>query len=228
MQKPDIIFLSNTKDIHHYGLTTRAINTLRSSEDYSFNEIIVETNTDYLKRGYVYHGSTVITPNEEFNYNRFLNIGLKYTKSDWIIIANNDVIFTSGWYTKLMDFHNSNSKFLSLSPYEPNWHIKKGMPNSVPYYAGYKTSYEIAGWCIVMHRSVVEQCNLFDERFKFWYQDNDYAETIQHEKIPHALITSSRVYHDISKSYDTLSPEKLHEMTHVQHQIFIQKWNKNA
>lgn len=226
MQNPDIIFLSNTKDIHHYGLTTRSINTLRASEPFSFNEIIVETNTDYLKRGYVYHGSTVITPNEEFNYNRFLNIGLKYTKSDWIIIANNDVIFTSGWYTKLMDFQYKNPHYLSLSPYEPNWHNNKNMLNTISHYEGYRTSFEITGWCIVINRSVVDKCNLFDEQFKFWYQDNDYAETLNYKNIPHALVTESRVYHDISRSYDTLTSQQLHEMTHAQEQIFNKKWKK--
>jgi len=44
----DIIILSNTTDFKHYGLTTRALNTLRASEtSYKFNEIIVETNTNY-------------------------------------------------------------------------------------------------------------------------------------------------------------------------------------
>lgn len=228
MQKPDIIFLSNTKGIHHYGLTTRAINTLRASEDFKFNEIIVESNTNYLDLGFVYNDSKVIIPKEDFNYNRFLNIGLQYTKSDWVVFANNDVIFTRNWYTKLMEFVDKHPQYLSLSPYEPNWHIKKGMPNTPAYYAGYKTSYEITGWCLVINRQVINTCNLFDEKFKFWYQDNDYAETIMHAKIPHALVTSSRVYHDISKSYDTITSEKLHEMTHSQHQIFIEKWGHTA
>lgn len=228
MIKPDIIFLSNTKDIHHYGLTTRAINTLRASEAFSFNEIIVETNAEYLNRGFIYNGSTVVIPNEDFNYNKFLNIGLKYSTSDWVIIANNDVIFTQNWFTNLMDFQSKNPQYLSLSPYEPNWHIEKGMHKTASHYAGYRTSYEITGWCIVIHRSVIDKCELFDEQFKFWYQDNDYAETIRHAKIQHALVTNSRVYHDISKSYDTMSAEKLHEMTHAQTQIFYKKWPQNS
>lgn len=224
----DIIFLSNTKDIHHYGLTTRAINSLRASEGFKFHEIIVESNSSHLDKGFVYHGSNVVTPNEEFNYNRFLNHGLKHTTSDWIVISNNDVIFTQNWFTNLMDFQKQNPQYLSLSPFEPNWHPKKGIYNTKLFYDGYKTSYEITGWCLVIHRSVIDSCNLFDERFKFWYQDNDYAETIKHKKIPHALVTNSRVYHDISKSYDTFTPEQMHDMTHAQHKIFIDKWGHAA
>jgi GT2 family glycosyltransferase len=98
------------------------------------------------------------------------------------------------------------------------------MLNDVEYYAGYRTSFEITGWCLVIHNSVIKQCNLFDERFKFWYQDNDYAETLKHANVPHALVTGSRVYHEISRSYDVLSSEQLHEMTNAQLNVFNKKW----
>jgi GT2 family glycosyltransferase len=227
MSKPiDIIILSNTTDLKHYGLTTRALNTLRASEtSYKFNEIIVETNTNYLDRGFLYHNSTVITPNEEFNYNRFLNFGLTKTESDWIVISNNDVIFTKKWFTKLMIFQKDNPDALSLSPFEPNWHPIHGLAGDINCYFGYRAAHEIAGWCIVLNRSVIEKCKLFDEAFTFWYQDNDYGKTLEANNIKHALVVSSRVYHDNSSSHDTVSnKEKLNSMTHNQIQTFNNKW----
>lgn len=223
----DAIILSNTKTIAHYGNTCRTINTLKASEEeYSFNPIVVESNANYLNSGFVYHGANVVIPNEQFNYNRFLNIGLKHATSEWIIISNNDVVYTNHWYSKLMKFVEKFPQYKSLSPYEPNWHANKQMPNDVEFYSGYRTSFEITGWCLVIHASVIEQCNLFDEQFKFWYQDNDYAETLKHAQVPHALVTNARVYHEISKSYDTLTEQQLHEMTHAQLNIFNKKWKK--
>jgi GT2 family glycosyltransferase len=224
----DIIFLSNSNDLKHYGLTTRALNTLRSSEtSYSFNEIIVETNTNYLDRGFIYNGSTVIIPNEEFNYNRFLNFGLAKTTSDWVVISNNDVMFTKNWFTKLMAFQKINPDVLSLSPYEPNWHPVHGLSNDNDCYFGYRAAHEITGWCLVIHRSVIEKCKLFDETFAFWYQDNDYGKTLEFNKLKHALVVSSRVYHDNSSSHDTVSSEdQLNLMTHKQANVFYKKWNK--
>jgi GT2 family glycosyltransferase len=224
----DVIFLSNTKTIEHYGYTTRAINTLRFSEpNIKFNEIVVETNPEYLNQGFCYNGSKVIIPNEEFNYNRFLNHGLKHSTADWVVVSNNDVIFTKNWFTKLIQFQKEHPEFLSLSPYEPNWHKSKNMSNNVEFYTGYRTSFEITGWCLVINKQVIKQCNLFDEQFKFWYQDNDYAETLKSQNIKHALVTNSRVYHDVSKSMNTVSNEILHEMTHAQSQIFHNKWTHN-
>lgn len=222
--QPDIIILSNSKTIEEYGLTQRAINSLRLSENFKFNEVIVETNTKYLQEGFVYQGSNVTTPGEDFNYNRFLNIGLNYCKSDWVIISNNDVIFTEKWFTKIMDFSKQNPEFLSFSPWEPNWHKKRGMLLDRDYYEGYRTSFEITGWCIVMHRSVIERCNLFDENFKFWYQDNDYALTLQHNKIKHALVTSSKVYHSVSGSHHLLDSKDKPFMTDGQIDVLRKKW----
>lgn len=228
METIDVIILSNTVSLKHYGLTTRTINTLRASESsYHFNEVIVETNSDYLDKGFLYHNSTVITPNEEFNYNRFLNIGLAQSKSEWIVISNNDVMFTKNWFSKLMKFKDDNPSVLSMSPYEPNWHIKHGMPSNVKNYFGYRAAHEIAGWCIVVHRSVIDKCVLFDESFSFWYQDNDYGLTLQSNDIVHALVVESRVYHDNSSSHDTvLDQNKLDLMTHKQITTFNNKWNK--
>jgi hypothetical protein len=70
----DVIFLSNTKDLSLYGLTQRAINTLRWSEDsINFDIKVVESNKEVYNYGYVYEGTHVIIPDEPFGYNKFLN-----------------------------------------------------------------------------------------------------------------------------------------------------------
>jgi hypothetical protein len=224
MCEVDTIILSNTKDIHYYGLLQRTINTLRWSEDtINFNTIIVESNKDYINKGYISNNANnIIVPSCEFNYNKFLNIGLQSCENEWIIIANNDLIFSKKWLTKIFDFRAKNKNFLSFSPYEPNWHCHKSLP-VCSFYEGYRTAYEITGWCIVMHHSIINKCQLFDEQFAFWYQDNDYAMSLKTKNIKHALIRDSRVYHETSQSHKLLG-EKENELTHMQREIFIKKW----
>ena len=224
----DVIILANTKDLQLYGMTQRAINTLLLSEkDHTFNIIIVESNVNILNEGFVYHNCNVIIPNEEFGYNKFLNHGLKHCKTDWVIIANNDLIFTQHWFTKLMAYNSKNPDVLSLSPWEPNWHEKRGMSDKQEAYVGYRTSFEITGWCLVMHKDVISKCELFDPRFKFWYQDNDYTMTLQKYNIKHALITKSRVYHMVSGSHHLLNNNR-HKMTDGQLDILKEKWGNNV
>ena len=226
MQNVDVIILSNTKDLSLYGLTQRTINTLRLSEqDYNFDIKVVETNAELLKDGFVYQGCNVVVPNVEFNYNKFLNDGLKHCSNDWIAVCNNDLIFTQHWFSNLMKFHQQHPDVKSLAPYEPNWHIKRGMSADAEVYYGYRTSFEITGWCLIVHRDVITTCDLFDENFAFWYQDNDYAETIKHHQFKHALVCNSRVYHMVSGSHHLLEDNK-HRMTNGQRDVFVNKWNK--
>ena len=55
--------------------------------------------------------------------------------------------------------------------------------------------------------------NNFDEQFKFWYQDNDYAFTLQKFGFKHALITKSKVKHLLSKSHNLIDRKEKYNMT---------------
>tara|TARA_R110000772_G_scaffold243554_1_gene356463 strand:- start:1870 stop:2592 length:723 start_codon:yes stop_codon:yes gene_type:complete len=233
----NVILLSNTSDIEKYGLTCRAINTLQSTahKGYSFNIVVVESNKAALDKGFLYPSSVaVVTPEEDFSYNKYLNHGLAYFEisddlgnvpGEWTIVANNDVIFTDNWFNTMMEFHNAFPEYKSLCPFEPNWHPKRDLPGTeARSYVGYRTSYEIAGWCIAIHKDVIKQCDLFDERFDFWYQDNDYALTIEAAGIKHALVVDSRVYHDVSGSHDLLTDKNKHDMTDGQYKVLKSKW----
>ena len=223
----DVIILSNTSNLEKYGMTCRSINSLHQSckaSDYKFNVILVESNEKIYDEGFIYDcNTTVIFPKEEFNYNRFLNIGLKHcSDSDWILISNNDVIFTENWLKEILSVNNSNPDILSFSPISPNWHCHKNLPDS-QFIVGYRSSYEVCGWCLLIKPSVVSTCNLFDERFKFWYQDDDYALELKSKNIKHALVTTSRVYHMESSSHDLLGSEK-ENLTNGQSRVFLDKW----
>ena len=63
----------------------------------------------------------------------------------------------------------------------------------------------------------------FDEKFKFWYQDNDYAMNLMKHNIPHYLINTSKVRHEFSQSHGLLEDKKV-EMTHGLQQVFLEKW----
>jgi GT2 family glycosyltransferase len=224
----DVIILSNTKDLTLYGLTQRTINTLRFSENINFDIKIIESNKKYLEQGFVYDSCKVIIPNEEFGYNKFLNYGLKECQNDWVVVANNDLIFTKNWLTKLLEYNKNNQEVLSLSPWEPTWHVKRGMNGNIPAHIGYRTSFEITGWCLLIHKSVIDKCSLFDPQFMFWYQDNDYGLTLQKHNIKHALVTSSRVYHMVSGSHHLLEDKNKFNMTDGQLEILRKKWGPNV
>ena len=101
--------------------------------------------------------------------------------------------------------------------------FKLSPSNSLDY--GYDIRRHISGWCIFQRRDIYKKIALLDERFTFWYADNDYAETIKRKGIKHALIKNSIVQHIESTTLRSETSKKQHELTRAQIKVFENKWN---
>ena len=185
--KVDVVMLTYTESQEIRDLTHTCIHTLSQSEtDIDFNIYLIETD----KTGaypHDYFNVTTIVPDAPFHYNKFLNIGLQHCTSDWVIISNNDVTYTKGWFTHLQTEYHKDNTLLSMSPLTKKWPFhekfeKVAMADGTPapnVYYGYKVAHHLTGWCLVIHQAVLSKLGPFDERFSFWYQDNDYAMELQ-------------------------------------------------
>lgn len=221
----DAIILSKSSDIIHYGLTCRTINSLKESDGWTGDIYVVESEPEksFKENGFVYSGCGVIFPECSFNYNKFLNIGVGVCDSDWLLICNNDLVFSKNWFLHMKEAMNSHTDILSFSPLCPNWHLHQNIMDDKLIEEGYTVSKQICGWCILLHRSIIHKCNLFDEQFEFWYQDNDYALSLKSKNEKHALVPKSRVYHMVSGSHDLLGNRSV-ELTYAQEHKFKNKW----
>jgi glycosyltransferase involved in cell wall biosynthesis len=221
----DVIILSYAKDPSFEKMNLNCMKSIyESSTEHKFQIYLIETNKE---KEFIYEGCEtckVIQPNEEFNYNRFLNIGLENCTNDWVLISNNDTIYHKGFLEEMLKANEQDPELFSMSPMDDNWHRHKLFSKTTPIHYGHRTSYEIAGWSIFVKRDILKKMNGFDEKFKFWYQDNDYALTLQKYKLKHALITNSKVTHLLSKSHNLIEPHKKFQMTDGMVNDFKNKW----
>lgn len=229
------IILSKTSSVELYGHTTRTIMTLANSlVSDNFKIVIVETNFDHQREGFIYPTLDdrvyMVYPETDFNYNLYLNYGLENLgeKFDWYIVSNNDVVYHPKWWKRMMQFSKNHPEFGSLSPYEPNWHPKRGIYPGFNFKEGYRPAFEITGWCLAIKKSTIDICDLFDPDFEYWYQDNDYALTLQKFNVKHALVEKSRVYHTISASLEEIEAQKKYHMTDGQIEVLKRKWGPNV
>ena len=222
----DVIILSYTKDDTYYDMTKKCIESILNSEDeHTFNIIVMESDKSG-KYVYDYEQVNTIIPNEDFNYNRFLNIGLEHCNNEWILISNNDTEYQSKWFTEMYKEWEKDNEILSMSPFCPIWEKHKGFTGGEAVFPGYRVTYEITGWSILMNKKVVEVMGKFDEDFVFSYQDDDYSMTLQKHNIKHALIRNSVVIHRVSRSHDLVDDKKKFDMTHGQANTFFNKWKE--
>jgi GT2 family glycosyltransferase len=221
----DIIILSYTTPEMYIHLKDKAIATLIESEPFiTFNIILVESNKE---SNYSYQDNvTVIYPEGDFNYNKSVMTGIDLcsAESQWIVVCNNDVDFKNGWFTEIMKVKKHNPAIQSFSPFTENYDPHLPFIDSKDsFFEGTGISVQLCGWCLVFEKillSLIE--DLFDPRFAFWYQDDNYAQCLLKHNIKHALVKASKINHYGGSSHTLLKDREL--LTFGQRAVFLEKF----
>lgn len=180
----DLIIVTQSKgDL--IQVTQNCIDSARK-DNADLNIIIVETGQPF-KYQWV---TKIIDYNGEFNYNRALNLGLKYAKGDIRILANNDLIFHEGWskigeLMQLNDYHSASVLSQAVNGFQRGDFI----------FEGYEIGKHLTGWCIFMDKYCQDKIGKLDEAVAFWYSDNLYAAQIKAAGIRHGLFCNIQVDH---------------------------------
>lgn len=211
-----VLILSNTANIEYYNMLETCVNSIQDSL-----VVVVETNSKLKGKDIpLAKRCKFIFPDQEFNYNKFLNIGLTHIDDEKIIISNNDVIFSPGCISEI---NTRLGTFDSVSPFDFNNPKHKTFIFNKPCVEGYDVGVHVTGCCIGLTRTVLNKIQLFDESFKFWYQDNDYANLLKKNNIKNVLLRDAKITHLGFQSHKLLK-ENLYNMTHGLEKTYKEKW----
>lgn len=223
----DICIISYAKDDKLKKVTDIGIETLLASEkEIKFNVYVVESNKNI---NYDNFGENVKTiyPDSDFGYHKYLNMAIRAGNSEFVVLCNNDLSFESGFASAIIKQMEKDKEIMSSSPFCPQTQNISEWKNET--YYGHRVRQEFAGWCIFLRRKVFDIIGMLDERFVFWWCDNDLAKTLEVNNLKHVLVPASKVNHHahfIGKvSTNTLDDEEKQKMTWAQEQIFKDKWN---
>jgi glycosyltransferase involved in cell wall biosynthesis len=186
----DLIIVSQSKG-SLIQVTQNCIDSARR-DGAELNIIIVETGQPYK-----YDVDKIIEYNGAFNYNRALNLGLKYAKGDIHILANNDIIFHPGW-SQIGDLMKSNG-YHSASVLSQDAR-QKDFQRGDFVYEGYRIGYHLTGWCIFVDAFCIQEIGKLDDSVAFWYSDDLYACQLQSAGIRHGLFCNIQVDHITSST----------------------------
>lgn len=221
----DIVILSYAKTESLKQMTEQTVNSLIHSEDpkhIRFNVIVIESN--HAIRPHQYFNTETLYSNKKFGYHRYMNIGISRSNHPYICICNNDLFFHPNWCSEILKVMSADSAIQSASPSCSIHHPSIGLNLHSGNYDGYEVRREIAGWCLFFKRDMLKKTGKLDEKFKFWYADNDYANTLKKHGIKHALVTSSIVDHFESKTLKTFDEEEQLKMTTRERFYYEYKW----
>lgn len=208
-----ILILSNTANVYYFNMLKACI---ESYDNTKYKTIVVETNKK-LKEKNIPLNANFIFPEGDFNYNKFLNEGIKHINDTKLVISNNDVIYEPGC---MEEIENKLDVFDSVTPQDLNTHV-----NITEDVLGTKVGYHVLGCCIAFNKNILNKIGMFDETFKFWYQDNDYCNNLKKFNLRHALLSKAKIRHSKAQSH-TLIQNKLFEMTHALETPLKEKWKE--
>lgn len=225
----DIVILSLVVDSDSFETTNTCV------ESYAKSNIVdkiyvIETNKKWSELGFKYNEKAIVViPNEEFNYNRFLNIGKSHCKNDFIVFSNNDLVVEDNCVENLYNKLIEDKDLMSVCPVDRNWHrhTKMYFNNDNKLYTGYVSALHMFGCCYMLKKSVFDVIGDFDERFFFFYQDDDLATTLKYHKQKHGVLTSARIRHKVSKKPQPDGGERFRytdKNMYEQGEIYKKKW----
>lgn len=211
----DVVMMSNADTKALQQMTQRAITScIAGANSLPVNIIVLEQQPDIT---YI-NAATIYAPGE-FNYNAFANRGAKYGNADWIMIANNDLLFQDGWLHQLLI-----ANYPIVSPKSPpdirQAHITENT-------TGYNNAEHLSGWCFMIKRALWERIGGFDTDFAFWCADDSLIEQLRAIDIPPMMVPGSHVHHLGSLTLNSRPKAQRDELMWPYIELFNRKYNQD-
>lgn len=221
----DILILSYAQTKELRNVTSQSVQSLIDSEhpqEIKFNIHVLESEKSIKPFQYEY--TKTIYPEEDFNFHRYLNIGINITSSPYICLCNNDLLFQKGWASEILNAFGQFDYVYSASPICPYYPAEIGIAPVREIWFGHRAAVEIRGACLFFKRDMLKLIGQLDPNFKFYHADDDYAHTLRVLGIKHILVKSSIVFHLGSKTLKKQNSEVKLNLTDEQDIYYGKKW----
>jgi GT2 family glycosyltransferase len=228
MTEIDVVFLSASRTPAMRSLTTGALDSLAASEDPArirFHPLVIESVPGTAD----YPGATMLFPSGKFGYHRFMNLGIRAGHAPYVCLCNNDLVFHPGWASEILQAFEADPALMSASPYCGYFHPSVHVAPHADILAGYENGIHVTGWCLFVRREIFNFIGELDERFVFWYCDDDYRFTLRQHGLKHALVVRSKVDHLGSRTLAGESDARRKDSITARQKLFFQyKWEHRS
>lgn len=208
----DVIILSNAKTNDYRAMTQNTIDScIAGANALPVNIIVME------QQNVQYRGAQTVYAPESFNYNAFANRAARLGNAEWIMVANNDLIFEDGWLHNLLAANHP-----VVSPHNPGDYRQGELTENT---TGTENGRHFSGWCFMLRRELWNKIGGFDESIKFWCSDDVTVEQVVAAGVEPMIVPSAIVKHLKSKTLGVHNPPD--ELTWQQVHIYNTKYGRD-
>jgi GT2 family glycosyltransferase/tetratricopeptide (TPR) repeat protein len=185
----------------------------------------------------------VIANSENAGFAVGCNQGLAVFRGAYAVLLNNDVVVTAGWLTRLVRAFDGHPKLGLVGPMTncvsgPQRIVQPGydtdsleglsqyaQAHAGRYHAQIVANWRIAGFCMVMRRSVIEKIGGLDERFAIGnFEDDDFCVRAHLAGFKAAVVKDAYVHHYGGRTFSG-NKVNYHVRLNANWMIFKKKWN---
>ncbi len=237
-----IVPVFNQKDVTQEFLTS-----IGESIPKAVEIIIIDNNSDKMTREFLrsYSRSTsnvvLISNSENLGFPKAINQGMKISRGEYIVIANNDIILTENWLQKMILHAERSPEIGIVGPvsnrvsgyqklkavdYENIEQMREFAENLSKENEGkYFEFPRVAFLCALIKREVIEKIGGLDEQFTPGnYEDDDYCLRAQLAGFKTVIALDVFIHHYGSKSFTADGEEKYQNLLNKNKKKFLEKW----
>ncbi|MCL6098899.1 MAG: glycosyltransferase [Bacteroidetes bacterium] len=244
-KKPKVSIITLTYNALNY--TKEFIASLQKYTTGDYELIVIDNcSTDgtqsYLDGlGKKYENIKIVLNNENKGFPAAVNQGILESRGEYIVVANNDIVFTDQWLEKMIESAASDNKIGMVGPIS---NIVSGVQidkdtkyTSLDGMHEYASSISaknkneklffprIAFLCTLIKKEVIDKIGGLDERFSPGnYEDDDFCLRAQLAGFKTVIAKDVFIHHYGSKSFKADGEKKYAERLEVNKKKFVEKW----
>lgn len=148
---------------------------------------------------------SVIKNSQNMGFVRATNQGIQLSDAPYIVLLNNDTEVRSGWLQKLCqplsgDIGISGPMSTAIGSWQSRWVARNGLPTCIV-----PENLNLAFFCAMIRRDVIETVGLLDEDFGAGLgDDDDYCIRVRKSGYKIALVQDLRITHKHRSTFKTL------------------------
>ncbi|MDH7605811.1 MAG: glycosyltransferase, partial [Melioribacter sp.] len=227
--------------------TQKFIESLISSTDINYELIIVDNNSHtellrYLKRlENKINNIKIIYNKENYGFPKAINQAILLANSNYLLIVNNDIIFTEKSIDRLIDFAKTDPNIGIVAPIsnevsglQRDLDAKYTSIEEMHKYSNFIRENNkgqllffprVAFLCTLIKKELIEKIGGLDERFSPGnYEDDDFCLRAQLAGFKTVIAKDVFIHHFGSKSFKANGTEAYRKRLETNKQIFIDKW----
>jgi GT2 family glycosyltransferase len=214
-----------------------------SGNDVAFKVLLIDDGPDRPAGSLMadHPGIEVVTNKQNLGFLRACNHAARITSGEFILFLNNDTIVSANWLKSLVDLADRaprsgmiGSKLLNYDGsiqeaggviFRNGWGYPygRGKDRNLPEFNFVREVDCVTGACMLIRRTAFEEVGGFDDRFvPAFYEEFDFAFTLQAKNFCVFYQPASEVYHRGSASYGSEARDRYSITNHSQ---FVKKWS---